>query len=248
MNRDLSGLIRIGKAAFAKANYKKAEQHLREALEIEGEYPDIHYTLGLIEHHKGNYSQAIERFEKAISLHPEYTEALLSMSITLSDMGMYGKARAVYDQASKIITQNGISPGKNMVRGRMASLHMELGELYLAVGQYDEAISEYRKAFNVAPMYPDLRIRLIIALREAGRMEAAMTEVETFLSEYPRNAPALIQKGVLLYLAQDRTKARTTWEEALYIDPLNKVVQVYLNTLEREQANLLLSKNKPQTD
>jgi len=237
VSRNLSELVRIGKAAFAKADYQKAERHLKEALEKKAEYPDIHYTLGLIEHQKGNYRQAVELFEKAISLHPEYTEAMLSMSITLNDMGLYEKARSIYDRASTILSQNGISPDKNMVRGRIANLHLELGELYLAIGQYDESISEYRKARSVAPTYLDIRVRLVTALREAGNMEAAMAEVETLLLESPKNTSALIQKGILLYLAEDWPGAHAAWEEALYLDPFNKVVQLYLNTLSKEHPS-----------
>ena len=227
----------MGKAALAKTDYQRAERHLMEALEKGAEYPDIYYTLGLIEHQKGDYHQAVERFEKAISLHPEYTEALLSMSITLNDMGLYESARSVYNRATAILSRHGASPEKNMICGRMADLHTELGELYFALGQYDEAILEYRKALQVAPSYLDLRVRLVTVLREAGNPEAAMAEVEAFLSEFPGNASALIQKGILLYMAENRSGARTAWEEALDRDPLNKVVQLYLSMLNREQAD-----------
>jgi tetratricopeptide (TPR) repeat protein len=237
VSRKLAGLIRMGKNAFAKMDYPRAERHLKEALEGGAEYPDIHYTLGLIDHQRGNYRQAVERFEKAIALHPEYTEALLSMSITLNDMGLYEDARSAYDRASMVLSRHGVAPERNMVRGRVANLHKELGELYLALGQHDEAIFEYRKALTVAPGFPDLRVRLVAALREAGRTEAAMAEVEAFLAESPGNAPALVQKGILHYLAGNRAKARSAWEEALDRDPLNKVVQVYLSTLNREQSN-----------
>ncbi len=235
MSRKLAGLIRMGKSAFMKMDYPRAEKHLREALEAGAEYPDIHYTLGLIDHQGGNYRQAVDRFEKAISLHPEYTEALLSLSITLNDMGLYEDARSAYDRASMVLSKHGVPPERNMVRGRIANLHKELGELYLALAQYDEAIFEYRKALAVAPGYPDLRVRLVTALRESGRVDQATAEVEAFLEESPGNAAALIQKGILLYVSGSRAKARSAWEEALYRDPLNKVVQVYLNTLNREQ-------------
>ena len=236
MSRKGAGQIRMGKAAFMKMDLPRAERHLREALDGGAEYPDIHYTLGLIEHQRGSYRQAVERFEKAVSLHPEYTEALLSLSITLNDMGLYEEARTAYDRASMILSRQGVSPERNMVRGRVANLHKELGELYLALQQYDEAVSEYRKAIAVAPGYPDLRLRLVSALREAGRAESAMAEVEAFLSEFPGNASALVQKGILSYMAGNKAKARAAWEEALDRDPLNKVVHVYLNTLNREQT------------
>ncbi len=231
----MAGLIRMGKSAFAKMDYVRAERHLREALAGGAEYPDVHYTLGLIDHHRGNYRQAVEHFGKAVSQNPDYTEALLSISITLNDMGRYDEARAAYDRAAQILSRQGIPPERTMLRGRIANLHKELGELYMVLGQHEEAISEFRKALSVAPGFPDLRVRLVTALREAGQAEEALSEVDGFLLESPGNPAALIQKGVLLYLSGKAGDARRAWEEALYRDPLNKIVQVYLNTLNREQ-------------
>jgi tetratricopeptide (TPR) repeat protein len=234
MSRELTGLIRMGKNAFSEADCLRAERHLLEALAGGAEYPDIHYTLGLIDHQRGNYRRAVERFGQAVSLNPDYAEALLSLSITLNDMGRYDEARNAYDRAAEILSRKGGSPGENLFRGRIANLHRELGELYLALGLHDDAIREYRHALSVAPGYPDLRVRLVTALREAGRADEARNEVDAFLAETPENAAALIQKGILHYLAGEKSRARRAWEEALYKEPLNKIVQVYLNTIDRE--------------
>ena len=234
MSRELAGLIRMGKNAVSEADCIRAERQLLEALAGGAQYPDIHYTLGLIDHQRGNFRRAVERFGQAISLNPDYTEALLSLSITLNDMGRYDEARGAYDRAAEILSRKGGSPGENLFRGRIANLHKELGELYLALGQHDDAIREYRHALSIAPGYPDLRVRLVTALREAGRVDEARTEVDAFLAKSPGNAAALIQKGILDYLSGDRTRARRAWEEALYKEPLNKIVQVYLNTIGRD--------------
>lgn len=234
MSRELAGLIRMGKNAVSEADCLRAERHLLDALEGGAKYPDIHYTLGLIDHQRGKYRRAVERFGQAVSLNPDYTEALLSLSITLNDMGRYDEARDAYDRAAEVLSRKGGSPGENLFRGRIANLHKELGELYFALGQHDDAIREYRHALSVAPGYPDLRVRLVTALREAGRTDEARNEVDAFLAETPGNAAALIQKGILHYLAGEKTRALRAWEEALYKDPLNKIVQVYLNTLDME--------------
>ena len=236
MSRELAALIRMGKNAFSEADCLRAERHLLGALEDGAKYPDIHYTLGLIDHQRGKYRRAVERFGQAVSLNPDYAEALISLSITLNDMGRYDEARDAYDRAAEILSRKGGSPGGNLFRGRIANLHKELGELYLALGQHDEAIREYRRALSVAPGYPDLRVRLVAALREAGRTDEACNEVDAFLAEAPDNAAALIQKGILHYLSGEKAQARRAWEEALYKEPLNKIVQVYLNTIDRENA------------
>jgi tetratricopeptide (TPR) repeat protein len=234
VSRELTALIRMGKSAFGEMDFQRAERHLLKALEEGARYPDIHYTLGLIEHQRGHFRLAAERFEKAISANPDYTEALLSLSITLNDMGRYEEARTAYERAAEIISRHGAPSGEDLFRGRIANLHKELGELYLALGAYEDAISEFRKALSVAPGFPDLRMRLVTALREAGRTREALGEVDTFLADCPGNSQALTQKGILHYLVGEKARARRAWEEALYRDPLNKIVQLYLNTLERE--------------
>ncbi len=70
-------------------------------------------------------------------------------------------------------------------------------------------------------------------MKRGGRTEA-QNEVDAFLADTPENAGALIQKGILHYLAGEKACARRAWEEAHYKEPLNKIVQVYLNTIDRE--------------
>ncbi len=234
MSRELTALIRMGKSAFGEMDFQRAERHLLEAVGGGAKYPDIYYTLGLIEHQRGNFRQAVERFGMAVSANPDYTEALLSLSITLNDMGRYEEARTAYERAAEIISRHGAPSGENLFRGRIANLHKELGELYLALGLHEDAISEFRKALFVAPDFPDLRVRLVTALREAGHAGEALAEVDAFLADFPGNAQALTQKGILHYLGGEKARARRAWEEALYRDPLNKIVQLYLNTLDRE--------------
>jgi tetratricopeptide (TPR) repeat protein len=234
VNRDLSTLITIGKRAFEEKDFFRSEKMLREALGGGANYPDIHYILGQIYHQWGKLHQAIEYLEKSIELNPTYTEALLSLSITLNDMGRYEDAKAVYQRASATITPPGEHTRGSLFRGKIANLHAELGGLYVALGQNEDAIHEYRKALSVAPEYPDLRIRLAVALREAGRTEEGLVEIEQVLLKRPGEVRALIQQGILLYLLGNRENARRAWEVALFRDPLNKLVQLYLHTLERE--------------
>ena len=234
MSRDLSTLITIGKRAFEERDFFRAERVLREAIEGGASYADLYYILGLIYHQWGKLHQGVEYFEKAIGLNPTYTEALLSLSITLNDMGKYEEAKAVYRRASESVVCMGEPTRGNLFRGKIANLHSELGELYLALGQNEEAIQEYRKALAVAPEYPDLRIRMVVALREAGKLAEGLEEVEKVLAAHPDNVPARIQQGILLYLSGKKEKARRAWEEALFRDPTNKLVQLYLNTLDRD--------------
>jgi len=118
--------------------------------------------------------------------------------------------------------------------GKIANLHAELGSLYLALGRNEEAIGEYHRALRVAPGFVDLRVKLAVALRETGRIAEGLGEVERALADHPGLVAGLAQQGILLYLLGKKADARRAWEEALSRDPLNKLVQLYLNTLDRE--------------
>jgi tetratricopeptide (TPR) repeat protein len=231
---DLSTLITVGKRAFEEKDFFRSERVLREAIEGGANYADLHYTLGLIYHQWGKLHHAVDYFEKAIGLNPAYTEALLSLSITLNDMGRYEEARSVYRRASESVAHAGDPTKGGLFRGRIANLHAELGELYLALARYEDAIQEYRKALAAAPEYPDLRIRMVVALRIAGRTEESLEEADKILAAHPENVPARVQRGILLYLSGKKESARRAWEDALFREPTDKLVQLYLNTLDRE--------------
>lgn len=234
MKSDLSILVTIGKRAYAEKDFRRAEILLREAMAEGANYPDIHYTLGLIYHYWGKLEEAVREFENSLSLNPEYTEALISLSITLSDLGRYEEAREAYQKAAASLMRPGKMMPGNQPSGKIANLHAELGELYLALGKTEEAIEEYRKALLVAPGFPDLRIRLAIALRETGRLEEGLSELDRVITDRPGLVSALAQRGVILYLLGRKEEARGSWEKALYRDPLNKLVLLYLNALDRE--------------
>jgi len=232
---DLAKLIFVGKQAFGEKDFRRAEKLLREAIDGGANYADLHYTLGLIYHQWGKLEEAVTHFEKSISVNPHYTECLLSLAITLNDLGRYEEARSAHRRAGASLTRPGKVAMGNLFGGKIANLHAELGALYLALGRNEEAIGEYRQALRVAPGFVDLRVKLAVALRETGRLTDGLSEVERALTDHPGLVPGLAQRGILLYLIGNREEARRSWEEALSRDPLNKLVQLYLNTLEREE-------------
>lgn len=236
MKGDLARLVSVGKRAFGEKDFRRAEKMLREALEEGANYPDLHYTLGLIYHQWGKLEKAAGHFENSVTLNPQYTEALLALAITLNDLGRYEDAKASHQRAGSSLMQPGKIAGGSLFGGKIANLHAELGELYLALGKNEEAIAEYRKALRLAPGFADLRVRLAVALRETGRLQEGLAEVERALADHPGLFPALTQRGILHYLLGRKDEARRSWEEALFRDPLNKLVQLYLNTLDRDDG------------
>ena len=235
MKNDLMTLVTIGKRAFEEKDFQRAERLLLEAIAGGVDYPDIHHTLGLIYHYWGKFEEAVREFEISLSRNPEYAEALMSLAITLNELGRYEEAKNAHQRvAGSLAKPSGRTTLGSFFAGKIANLHAELGELYLTLGITEEAITEYRKALQIAPGFPDLRVRLAVALREGGRFEEGLEELDRAMQDRPELVSALAQQGVILYLLGRKEEARKAWENALFQDPQNKLVQLYLNTLDRD--------------
>ena len=102
----------LGREHYAKREYDKAEPLLREVLEHEDRFADIHDMLGVIAHSRGNFIAAEKHFERALAINPAYTEAALNLAVTYNDRGKYEKAREVYSriQGSPGGLKSGLDP------------------------------------------------------------------------------------------------------------------------------------------
>ncbi len=237
MDEQQRSLLTKAREHYKRKEFERARALLEKLVEGGGTmYADVHNMLGVIHHDQGDLGRAQEQFEAALRINPNYTEAILNLTVTYNEIGRYEDARKLMEHLGQQKGPEGSERLEPYARGKIANLHAELGKLYLALGQYEEAIREYRRALAVAPEFPDLRVKLTVALREAGRLSEGLQEIERALEEHPGGIAALTQHGILLYLLGRKDKARRAWEEALYRDPLNKLIQLYLNTLDREAA------------
>src|SRR5215471_12887253 len=96
MEERVKQLLVLGREHYGKREFEKAEELLRQVLETEDRFADVHDMLGVIAHSRGNFIQAERHFERALAINPSYTEAALNLAVTYNDRGKYEAARAVY--------------------------------------------------------------------------------------------------------------------------------------------------------
>lgn len=229
MNRE--ALVTLGKKAFEEKDYERSKALLTEAVEGGAAYPDVLYTLGLTCHFLGEISRAIEYFREALEINPEYVEALLSLSITLNDLGKYREAREVFENAVRAVSGERKVIPHEIVKPRIVSLHRELGKVSLSINRYEDAVSHFRKALEIAPEYHDLKLELASALREKGDFTGAKEILLEVLEKKPDYIPALQNMGIIAFAEGDTGGARRFWERARTADPENKLTLLYLNSL-----------------
>lgn len=229
MNRHT--LVTLGKKAFEEKDYKRSKTFLAEAVDGGAAYPDVLHTLGLTCHFLGEISTAIGYFRKALEINPVYVEALLSLSITLNDLGKYREAREMFENAVRAVSQETKVIPDEIVKPRIVSLLREMGKVSLSINRYEDAVSNFRKALEIAPEYPDLKLELASALREKGDFSEAKKILLEVLEEKPDYIPALQHLGIIAFAEGDAGGARRFWEKARTADPKNKLTLLYLNSL-----------------
>jgi tetratricopeptide (TPR) repeat protein len=233
MDEQIRDLLKLGRDAYSKKEYARAEGYLIKVAEKQGNYADVHNMLGVIYHDQSLFTKAQQHFEMALAINPAYTEAALNLAVTYNDLGRYSDAKETFNRA---LTASRANPGDldPFVQGKIANMYAEIGDVYQAAGLYELAVTEYRKALALGPGFVDIRLKLGQALRDQGLQEEAVSEFKHILQERPSFMSARIHLGVTLYSMGRTQEAIAEWKGALQIDPENKSCQMYLNLVKEK--------------
>ena len=235
MDEELRVHYLLGQESFRKNDYQEAEKHLSAFVREVAHFADVWQMLGVIYHEQGKFNRAVECFEKALAINPKYTEALLSLAVTFNDLGQYDKAQALYANAKRgesSAPPEAAALPDPFVRGKIANMHAELGDVYRSIGLQTEAIIEYQKALKLRPEFPDIRTKLAQSLHDQGQKEQALKELMEIKRSRPDYLLARINLGVTHYSMGRLDEAVREWQEVLAEDPENKKAQMYLRLVQ----------------
>lgn len=229
MEESVRALYSSGRDAFERKEYDEALEHFNKLVAQVDSFADVWNMMGQIFHARGDFRGAIECFEKALRINPRYTEVQFILAVAYSDIGQYDKAEKLYERARQSgQTTEDVKIADPFVRGKIANMHADLGDIYLGLGLYDDAKAEYEKALSLRPEFPDIRAKLAQALFDSGLKEEAVSELQTVKDSRPDYLKARIQLGVFLFSLERIQEAVHEWQGVLVHDPDNKLAKMYL--------------------
>ena len=228
MDPQIKHHLTVGRDFYQAGEYERAKPHLEAVLESHTDFADVHNMVGVIHYEAGRPSKAREAFERALQINPRYTEAALNLAVCYNELGRYEDAKRVYSQAQGTPDGGGLDPLDHFVRGKIANMHADLGDAYVAVGLLDHAVKEYRKALRVCPTFVDIRTKLATTLRDQGRVAESLDELIAIRESAPDFLMGRVHLGVTLWRAGRVVDARKEWEHVLAVDPTNRSCRVYL--------------------
>lgn len=230
--------MNLARKHFAAGEYAEAQELLSQVLREDGGYADLLNMQGVIFHSQERYDEAERSFEKALAINPNYTDAALNLSVTYNDRGKYKEARDIYSRAiknsyEKAEDDEGIDP---FARGKISNMHAEIGDAYMEISRFDEAVREYERALELSPSFVDIRTKLGNVLREMGRANDALAHYQQVKEEKPDFLPARLALGVTLFSLQRKEEAVAEWQECVSLAPADRRAAMYLRMVNAQKG------------
>ena len=138
---------------------------LQKAIQINPNYVNTHFNLGIVFKELEEYQKAIYCYEKAIQLNPSCTDAYLNLGVVFEDLKEHQKAISYYKKAIEI--------QPNYVKA-----YYNLGIIFNELEEHKKAISCYEKAIEIQPNFAEAHTNLGLLLLLLSNFQKGLDEYE----------------------------------------------------------------------
>ena len=154
-----------GVSSSSPINSELVKKYIDKVFELEEDNSDAHWILGMLYFFKGQYEKAIVAAKRAVALNPNGADAHCILAYILDNSGKTEEALRFYKKAFRL---NPFPPNW---------YYQFLGETYLDMERYEEAIGLFKKAVDMEPNDLWSHLGLVVAYSQIGQFEKAQTEV-----------------------------------------------------------------------
>ena len=165
------------------------------------------------QHQAGELTIAKRLYQEVLAGEPDHAEALHELGVLEADTGNLPRARELITQAIALRPD--------------AVFHNNLGNVFMTLRQWDEAISHFEQALALQPELAQVYNNRGNALRSCRRFEAAVADYQKALALKPDFAEAWNNLGVALSELRQFAQAVACFGKAIELAPGN--VQAYHN-------------------
>jgi tetratricopeptide (TPR) repeat protein len=211
--------------------FEAAEKLLKTAILDFGSVANLQNHLGLVYHQQARFEEALVEFKKAIEINSGYVEAGLNLAVTLCDLSRYDEARKVFDSVMAQTSSTRKQP--DLVLGRIANQHFELGRFYMDAALYHDAVREFRKALGILERMSDVRLQLVKCLLALGQLDKAKEELQILIQQSGQQSSSeyySLLGWVEMKLGRLEI-AKNNWVKAQELDSSDTISKAYLRLL-----------------
>lgn len=225
-----------------EATLKNAESECQQALSIDPNMPEAHYTLGMIYKEQGRMPEALNEFQEATKSDPKYSEAFSGLGVVQLEQNDIASAINSFRKAITLNSGN-------------STAHYGLGKAYLRQGQLDDAIKELNTSLAQFPNSGPARLAMGEAYAAQGNNVAAIKEFQESIRIKPENFDAYLhiadiresrgdlehsiaelRSGLDLMPNSEALHQRVA-DESLRLDKLDDAIKEYQNVMNYNPQN-----------
>ncbi len=193
--------LREGRAELALEEIKKAVSQ-------DDKNPYFYKGLGQAYAQLRKFKEAAEAFRKSLEIDPYFVDVRNDLGMALILSGKREEGRKEF-----------LSAFSDPMNPTPEISSRNLGQTYLEDKNYPEAIQWFRSSIARNKVYADPYLGLSDALIATGRLEEAVSQLETGVREAPNDPAMRTGLGEVLLRAGRFTEARVQLEAAIQKDP-----------------------------
>ncbi|TSD00496.1 MAG: O-GlcNAc transferase [Candidatus Peregrinibacteria bacterium Greene1014_49] len=159
----------LGTVYYRKGDLAEAEEHYKQAIAIRP-LASTWSNLGTLYRRQGKLQEALTSFREAIHINPGEYDAYFGLGVLLVQAGKFPEAEDAYRKA---MTLDPSDPGQQ--------------------GRYEDAVTQYQRALQIHPFYPNAHYNLGVVYRRMGKIEDARRSFESALHYRPDMEQARVQ-------------------------------------------------------
>ncbi|MCP4379301.1 MAG: tetratricopeptide repeat protein [bacterium] len=215
-----------GRLAMCSKQYELAVGHYTVLAKRNGDNPHWQEQLARALFAGGKYAQAAKAIETRIKIKNQKTPAWIHAMLgdCYASASHLDRARLAYADA---LSRNPSSP----------ELMLKLAQVYLLLGDTDNASKVARRALKTAPGGLDATLVLGYSLYRAKKPLAAGRVLEPAVMLYPRNVTLLCLLGRCHAASGDIDEAKKCYREAVNVDPKCDVAKQLFDQLEQQVSS-----------
>lgn len=177
-------------------------------------------------------ARALQIFEEVLSVAPANAEALFNAGTLYLRMNEVERGLDYLRRSAQLVPDN-------------FRVRLVLAQAYENLRLVDQAIEEYRQVVGITPnsqegREADKRSRILIGKKygEQGDIERALQIFNAVLSEYPNDAPVLVDAGLSNLLLNRLDDAQAQLERAISLQPNHPMAHKYLGDIYDRKGDL----------
>ena len=192
--RNVDAHTYLGMIAAEANELNEGERHFAAAASLAPSEPSTRNNYGAILMRLGRTAQARTEFEASLNLNPNQPSALTNLAQIYFDRGQADDLR----MARSLLERAGKNSSDAEIPRALLITRLKLGQILIAKGLHDEAITELKAALTFDPTNAQIYAALAEAYEADGQYEKAIPAMRLAVQRDPQNEIYHFRYGLLL--------------------------------------------------